>query len=132
MTAYINDRKEELDKQRDSLRLHLSSLDEYNRELISMEEEFRYNAVRFRELSDLLYESYPHDTKLKQLLTIHEETLKKMTKDEKSFLADCWDAISDERKMTEEQLADYDKEMRELEDKEMIVVNEDNLHIDLK
>lgn len=41
MSAYINDRKEELDKQRDSLRSHLSSLDEYDRELISMEEEFR-------------------------------------------------------------------------------------------
>lgn len=106
------------------LQLHkeLETLEEANaqytrteRQLDRLEEDTLWQNRRSKELNDDLFECYPHDKKLQQILTGSEELLQKQISAENSLFRECRENLREMKKRNEQQMDDYREEIQRIQ-----------------
>ena len=109
------------------LQLHkeLETLEEANnqytrteRQLDQLEDDALWRNRRSKELNDELFERYPQDKKLQQILARGEELLQRQILVENNCFQECRENLREMKKKAEQQMDDYREELRKLrEDK---------------
>lgn len=84
------------------------------RQLDSMEEDALWQNRASKELNDDLFDSYPRDKKLQQILFEKEELMKQKSVLEKVLFQECRDNIREMKKQVSDKKDDYREELQRL------------------
>lgn len=129
-TKEMEEREWEISKQLDEIRIQQEECDSLQRELARLEEDSYWQNKRVKEVNDDMFDSYPNDAKLQNLLAEKEELLQKKLSFEKGFFEDCRELISRQRKETENLKEEYEVELLSLHKKEGEGKDEDYIYAD--
>lgn len=95
------------------------------RQLDRLEDDALWQNRQSKELNDELFERYPQDKKLQQILTRGEELLQKQILAENSFFQEGRENLREMKKKAEQQMDDYREEIQRIQ-KENIKEGEHN------
>ncbi|MCM1155909.1 MAG: hypothetical protein NC392_11195 [Roseburia sp.] len=85
------------------------------RRLEQLEDDILWQNRRRKELNDDLFESYPQDRKLQQILAGSEELLGKQISRENSLFQECRENLHEMKKQAEQQMDDCREELQRIQ-----------------
>lgn len=85
------------------------------RQLDRLEDDALWQNRQSKELKDELFERYPQDKKLQQILTRGEELLQRQILAENSFFQECRESLQEMKKKAEQQMDDYREEIQSIQ-----------------
>lgn len=108
------DRELELHKALHELEETQYQYDRMERQLDSMEEDALWQNRASKELNDDLFDSYPQDKKLQQILLEKEELMRQKCILERDLFQECRDNIREMRKQAADKKDDFREELQRL------------------
>ena len=108
----------EIYNQLEEIRHQQEECDDLQKELAYLEEESHWQNKQVKEVNDDLFDQYPKDVRLQNILLEKEEMLRQKMKMEKLFFEECRDALQKQRRETENRKEEYEKRLMEIRTKE--------------
>lgn len=110
-TIELEDKEWEIRSQLKELAEKVDEYEGLKKELIVLEEESYWRNRQTKDIQDVLFENYPNDANLQNVLTEKEEIFINKVDFERSFWEDCHDFIRKQIKKAEDFKDDYEREL---------------------
>ena len=124
----LEERKWEIHKQIESLHLQREDCDSLQKNIDYLEEESGWQNKIIKETNDNLYDSYPNDRHLRNLLVEKEELLMQKISDENRFFEECRELIREQRKIIDAKREDFEEELLSIQKREEEEHDENHIH----
>ncbi len=124
----LEERKWEIHKQIESLHLQREDCDSLQKNIDYLEEESGWQNKIIKETNDDLYDSYPNDRHLRNLLVEKEESLMQKISDENRFFEECRELIREQRKIIDAKREDFEEELLSIQKREEEEHDENHIH----
>ena len=109
--AELEDREWEISRQLIVLAKRVEECEELKKDLAGLEEDSYWRNRQIKEINDGLFENYPNDVNLQNILAEKEEIFEKKVGFERIFWEDCHDFIRKQIEKTEDLKEEYEREL---------------------
>ncbi len=116
-TKDLEEREWEISSQLKELAEKIEECEVIKKELTDLEEESYWRNRQIKEINDGLFENYPNDANLQNILAEKEEILEKKIGFERTFWKDCYDFIREQIKRAENFREEYEGELSVIKQK---------------
>ena len=115
--AELEDREWEISSQLKALTEKTEECELIKKWLIDLEEESYWRNRQIKEINDGLFENYPNDANLQNILAEKEEVFEKKAGVERVFWEDCHDFIKEQSRKADNLKEEYERELLSIRQK---------------
>ena len=110
-TIELEEREREISRQLKALAERVEECEVLEKELAGLEEESYWRNRQIKEINNDLFENYPNDSNLKNILEEKEEILEKKVGFERIFWEDCHSFFREQIRKADDLKEEYEREL---------------------